>query len=291
MPAHIYLRTGDYADAVKQNEEAAKVDRAYARKADQEGSMYDLMYHGHNEHFLAAAACMEGRYVEAKVAADGLATRLMPHAKMVPILDMFIMSPLWVDTRFSKWDVILATPEPAKELPGTHIMWRYARTIALAARGEKEKAAAEHDKFTADAAVLPAEAVMGEFNSAKDVVALAGEILDARVAMASGNKVEAVAHWRKAVELQDAFRYDEPPDWYYPVRESLGGALLAAGKAADAEQVFREDLRRNPRNPRSLFGLTQSLRAQQKDADAAWVQRQFEAAWKNSDTELHLADL
>lgn len=291
MPAHIYLRTGDYADAVKQNAEAAKVDRAYARKADQEGSMYDLMYHSHNEHFLAAAACMEGRYIEAKAAADGLATRLTPHAKEVPMLDMFIMTPVWVDARFGKWDVILAAPEPAKELPGTHIMWRYARTIALAARGEKEKAAAEHDKFTADAAAFPAEAAMGEFNSATDVLALAGQILDARVAMASGNKNDAVTHWRKAVELQDAFRYDEPPDWYYPVRESLGGALLEAGKPADAEQVFREDLRRNPRNPRSLFGLTQSLKAQQKDADAAWVQRQFETAWKNADTELHLADL
>jgi len=291
MPAHIYLRTGDYADAAKSNEEAVKVDRVYARKADQEGSMYDLMYHGHNEHFLAAAACMEGRYVEAKAAADGLATRLMPHMKTMPMLDSFIMTPFWVDARFNKWDAILTAPEPVKELPATHVMWRYARTLAFAARGDKEKAAAERDKFTADAAAFPADANLGEFNTAKDVLALAAQVVDARVAMARGSKDEAVAHWRKAVELQDALNYDEPPDWYYPVRESLGSALLAAGKATDAEQVFREDLRRNPRNPRSLFGLMQSLNAQQRDADAAWVERQFKAAWKNADTELRLADL
>jgi len=113
---------------------------------------------------------------------------------------------------------------------------------------------------------------MGEFNSSKDLLNLASHILDARIAMARGRKDEAVSHWQKAVEMQDALRYDEPPDWYYPVRESLGAALLAAGKPTDAEQVFRQDLERNPRNPRSLFGLMHTLKAQKKDADAAWVE-------------------
>jgi tetratricopeptide (TPR) repeat protein len=291
MPAHIYIRTGDYADAVKNNAEAAKVDRAYARKADQEGSMYDLMYHSHNEHFLASAASMEGNYIEAKAAADGLATRLMPHAKMIPMLDSFILTPLWVDARFGKWGVILATPEPAKELPGTHVMWRHARTLAFAARGEKEKAAAERERFAAEAQAFPPDAPFGEFNTAKDVLGMATHILDARIAMASGNKEEAIRHWRTAVETQDTLNYDEPPDWYYPVRESLGGALLAAGKPTEAEHVFREDLKRNPRNPRSLYGLMHSLQAQQKVADAAWVQKQFDASWKNADTELQVAGL
>lgn len=289
MPAHIYARTGDYADAAKNNVEAAKVDTVYARKADKEGSMYDLMYHSHNEHFLASAASMEGRYVEAKAAADGLATRLMSHAKTMPMLDSFIMTPLWVDARFNKWDTILARPEPPKEVPGTHVMWRYTRTLAFAARGEKEKAAAEREQFTAEATSFPAEANLGALNTGKDVLSLAEQVLDARIAMARGSKDEAVSHWRKAVELQDALNYDEPPDWYYPVRESLGSALLAGGKAADAEQVFREDLKRNPRNPRSLFGLMHSLKAQQKDADAAWVQKQFETTWKNADTQLEIS--
>ena len=291
MPAHIYIRTGDYADAAKNNAEAAKVDRAYARKADQEGSMYDLMYHSHNEHFLAAAASMEGNYIEAKAAADGLATRLMPHAKMIPMLDSFILTPLWVDARFGKWDVILTKPEPARELRGTHAMWRYTRTLALATRGEREKAVAERELFAVEAQAFPPNALFGEFNTAKDVLGMATHILDARIAMAGGNKDESIRHWRTAVEIQDTLNYDEPPDWYYPVRESLGGALLAAGKPADAEQVFREDLKRNPRNPRSLFGLMHSLQAQQKEADAAWVQKQFDSAWKNADTQLEASGL
>ena len=228
MPAHIYIRTGDYAAAVKSNEQAAQVDTAYARKADQQGSMYDLMYHSHNEHFLASVASMEGNYTAAKTAADGLAARLMPHAKTMPMLDFFIFSPLWVDVRFNRWDAILAKPEPIKELPATHIMWRYARTQAFTARGEKQKSVAEHELFAAEVAAMPPDVRMSDFSSSKDLLNLASQILDARIDMATGNKDEAISHWQKAVEIQDTLRYDEPPDWYYPVRESLGAALLAA---------------------------------------------------------------
>jgi tetratricopeptide (TPR) repeat protein len=289
MPAHIYIRTGNYAEAVKANEEAAQVDTVYAQKADQQGSMYDLMYHSHNEHFLAAVACMEGNYAAAKSAADAMATRLMPHSRTMPMLDFFIFSPLWVDVRFNKWDAILAKPEPPKGLPATHVMWRYARTQAFTARNEKEKAAAEQKLFATEAAAIPAAVSMGEFNSSQVLLSLASQILEARIAMASNNKEKAIAHWQKAVDIQDTLRYDEPPDWYYPVRESLGAALLAAGKPTEAEQVFREDLKRNPRNPRSLFGLQHSLKSQNKNADAAWVESQFQTAWKNADTTLDLA--
>jgi tetratricopeptide (TPR) repeat protein len=167
----------------------------------------------------------------------------------MPMLDFFIFSPLWVDVRFNQWDAILAKPEPPKQLPATHVMWRYARTQAFIARGEKQNAAAEHELFAKEAAAVPADASMGQFNSSKDLLNLASQVLDARVAMARGSQDQAMSHWQKAVELQDALRYNEPPEWYYPVRESLGAALLAAGKPADAEQIFREDLKRNPRNP------------------------------------------
>lgn len=291
MPSHIYARTGFYEDAVKSNQEAARVDRVYAQKAEQEGSIYDLMYHSHNEHFLASAASMEGRYAEARAAANALAHRLMPHASQMPMLDAFVLVPIWVDARFAKWDEILARPEPAKTLPGTHVMWRYSRVLAFAAKGDREKASAERQQFAAESTAFPEEASLGEFNAGKVLLGLAAYVLDARLAMASGNKDSAVANWRKAVEIEDTLNYDEPPDWYYPVRESLGGALLSAGKSAEAEQVFREDLKRNPRNPRSLFGLMHSLRMQERVADAALVQAQFESAWKNADVPLQLSDL
>jgi tetratricopeptide (TPR) repeat protein len=291
MPAHIYARTGYYTEAAHNNVEAAKVDRIYARKAEQEGSIYDLMYHSHNEHFLASAASMAGRYAEAKAAADAMALRLMPHAKTMPMLDTFIMTPLWVDARFNKWDAILARPEPFIELPGTHAMWRYTHTLAFIARGDNDKAATEREQFAKEADAFPADANIGAFNSGRVVLAMAGHILDARLAASRGDKESSIKHWTEAVAIQDTVNYDEPPDWYYPVRESLGAALLAAEKPADAEQVFREDLQRNPRNPRSLFGLTQSLKAQKKDADASWTESQFKSAWKFADTQLHLPDL
>jgi len=286
MPAHIYERTGFYESAAKANVEAAAADKAYAKKYGQVGSMYDLMYHSHNEHFLAMAASMTGNYKQAKSAAVAMAKRLEPHAKMMPMLDGFMATPIWVDARFGKWQEILAYPEPIKELPGTHALWRYARTVAYAQTGKVAEAEKEKNLFVVEASGMPADAKFGEMNLASDVFGVATHVTEARIAAAKGQKDEAVAHWTKAVELQDRLNYDEPADWYYPVRESLGAALLANGKSVEAEVVFRADLAQNPRNPRSLFGLQQALAAQNKASDAAWVEGQFVEAWKNADVKL-----
>jgi tetratricopeptide (TPR) repeat protein len=291
MPEHIYIHTGDYGAAVKNNAEAVKVDKVYALKADKQGSIYDLMYQGHNEQFLAWAAGMAGMYEAAKAAGEGLAKRLIPHAKMMPMLDGFILTEMWADARFSKWSAVLAKPEPAKELQGTHVIWRYTRVLALAARGQNDEAASERAKFLAEASAIPPDSSFTQFNSAKDVLGVATHVVEARIAANRGNREEAIMHFREAVEVQDTLNYDEPPDWYFPVRESLGAALLSAGRAKEAEQVFRDDLRQNPRNPRSLFGLMHSLKAQQRETDAAWVEREFNEAWKGADTKLTLSDL
>jgi tetratricopeptide (TPR) repeat protein len=291
MPAHIYERTGSYEEAARNNAEAAKVDRAYAVEAGKTGSMYDLMYHSHNEHFEAMAASMAGRYAEAKKAADAMAARLLPHVKMMPMLDTYMMTPIWVDARFGKWNSVLARPEPPKEIPVTHVMWRYSRTLAFAATGKISEAQKESELFKSETATFPADTLFGEQNKAHDVLGVAGHVMEARMAAAQGEKDAAITHWQKAVEIQDTLNYDEPADWYYPVRESLGAALLAADKPAEAEQVFRVDLQQNPRNPRSLYGLMEALRAQKKDSDAAWVEKQFDTVWKNADTKLTLLAL
>ena len=286
MPAHIYERTGFYESAAKANVEAAAADKAYAKKYGQVGSMYDLMYHSHNEHFLAMAASMTGNYKQAKGAAGAMATRLEPHAKTMPMLDGFMATPIWVEARFGKWREILAYPEPIKELPGTHALWRYARIVAYAQTGKVAEAEREKSLFVAEVSGMPPDAKFGEMNLASDVFGVAAHAAEARIAWAKGQKDEAVAHWTSAVELQDKLNYDEPADWYYPVRESLGAALLANGKATEAEVVFRADLAQNPRNPRSLFGLQRALAEQNKTSDAAWVERQFAEAWKNADVKL-----
>lgn len=291
MPAHIYARVGNFSGAAESNARAIDADVAYAAEAEKTGSMYDLMYHSHNEHFLAYAASMEGRYAEAKRAGDALQKRLLPHAQMMPMLDVFLWTPIWVDLRFMKWEAILARPEPASELKISHLMWRYSRAMAYAVHKEIAKADAEQALFTKEAGALPADISMSEMNPPAAVLAVANETLAARLAAARGDSESAIRHWSAATEAQDKLNYDEPPDWYYPVRESLGAALLANGKAKEAETVFREDLRRNPRNPRSLFGLKESLAAQHADSDAAWVEREFRETWKNADVELRLGDL
>jgi tetratricopeptide (TPR) repeat protein len=208
----------------------------------------------------------------------------------MPMLDGFLMTPMWVDTRFGKWDAILRRPEPGKELPGTHLMWRYSRVIAYAGKGDLEKAQTEQSAYATESSVFPPDTMFGSMNKAVNVLPVANEVVAARVAAAQGKQEEAIKHWQVAAEAQDKLNYTEPPDWYYPVRESLGAAYLKIGKPYDAEMTFREDLRQNPRNPRSLYGLREALAAQHLDMDAAWVDRQFQVGWKNADVELNLSD-
>lgn len=120
---------------------------------------------------------------------------------------------------------------------------------------------------------------------------IAENVLGAKIAIAKKDNARAIAMLREAIAIQDKLNYGEPPDWFYPVRENLGAALLMSGDAAGAEKVFREDLDRNPRNPRSLFGLKQALVQQKRDYDAGFVQQQFEDSWKDEPQALKLDDL
>jgi hypothetical protein len=291
MPSHIYSRVGYFADAAESNVKAIAADATYAKEAARSGSLYDLMYHSHNEHFLAFAAAMEGRYAEARRAADAMEKRLLPHADMMPMLESFLWTPIWVDLRFAKWQEILARPEPPANRNVPHLMWRYSRTIAYAAERQAAKAEAERALYAEAAGSLPNETPIGQMNPNEAILAVMNAIVEARLDAAKGDAESAIKHWRAAIDAQDKLNYTEPPDWYYPVRESLGAALLAGGNAKDAEQVFREDLRRNPRNPRSLFGLKESLGAQHLENDAAWVDREFQRVWKNADSHLKIGDL
>jgi tetratricopeptide (TPR) repeat protein len=170
-------------------------------------------------------------------------------------------------------------------------MWRYSRTIAYATERQVAKAEAERALYAKEAGSLPNEIPIGQMNTNEAMLAVMNAIVEAKLDAAKGNPESALKHWRAAINAQVKLNYTEPPDWYYPTRESLGAALLAGGNAKEAEQVFREDLRRNPRNPRSLFGLKESLGAQHLENDAAWVDREFQRAWKNADSQLKIGDL
>jgi hypothetical protein len=290
MPAHIYNRTGDYMAAARSNEQGAEADRAYISSSGAQG-VYPMMYYSHNLHFLAYATGMAGQFAEAKQAADQLEAHVGPLVKEMPMLEGFMTMSPFVLARFHRWDEILKRPEPDSAMPIRALAWRYARALAYAATGQIEKAEAERNSFAAAVKLVPAEAMFGPLNSATSVLNVAANVLDGKIALAKGDKRAAIDLLRNAVEAQDALNYDEPPAWYYPVRESLGGALLLNGDEAEAEKVFRADLDKNPRNGRSLFGLAASLKAQGKTYAAQLVHREFEVAWKNADTQLRAEDL
>ncbi len=290
MPAHVYVRTGDYVAAEKANAVAAEADRAYIRETGAQG-MYAVMYYNHNVHFESYAAMMAGRYAPARRAGDQLFEGVLPVVSMDPMLEGFLCQPAFVALRFGKWDDIRKMPDPGPKLPLAHAVWLYARAMAAAAQGDLPGAATLEKQFVLAREAVPAASMAGPQNSSAAVLAVAGFVLDARIAEAQKDRVAAIAFWRKAVDAEDALAYDEPPGWYYPVRESLGAALLAEGQAAEAENVFRADLEIHPRNGRALYGLAKSLEAQKKDADAAWARARFEAAWKDADTPVRLEEM
>jgi tetratricopeptide (TPR) repeat protein len=291
MPAHIYIRTGDYAAAVKTNEEAAAVDRAYIQRSGVQG-IYPMMYYSHNLHFIAMCSAMTGDYVESRKAAEMLAAHVGPSVKDMPALEGFMTIPMAVNVRFHKWDAILATKVPDAEMKTTVGFWHFARGMALAGKGRISEAEAEY-KIVAEAekATPPNEIFqMPVNNKTKDILKIAGNVLGAQVALAKKDNAAAVGMLREAVAVQDTLKYNEPQDWFFPVRESLGGVLLMTGDAKGAEEVFRDDLAKNPRNPRSLFGLHRALRAQDRNSDAWFVEQEFRKAWKGG-AELKVEDL
>jgi hypothetical protein len=166
----------------------------------------------------------------------------------------------------------------------------FARGIAQAARGDAAAAERERDAYREAMSNVAAEFDWG-YNKAKNVVAVSNAVLDAWIARAKRDDAGAIEAWRKAVAAEDALSYDEPPDWYLPARESLGGLLLLDGQNEAAEQVFRADLRRRVRSGRSLFGLWESLKRQRQDYAAGLVEREFATAWRNADIRLRVEDL
>jgi len=291
MPAHVYIRTGDYAAAVKTNQEAAEADRAYIKASGVDG-IYPMMYYSHNLHFIAMCSAMIGDYHESRKAAVMLAEHVGPAVKMMPPLEGFMTIPMAVDVRFHKWDEILAMKAPDASLQAMTGFWHFARGMALAGKGKMTEAEAEY-KIVAEAErATPPDLIfqMPINNKTKDILKIAENVLGAQVALARKDNAAAAGMLREAVAVQDTLKYDEPPDWFFPVRESLGGVLLLSGDAKGAEQVFRDDLVKNPRNPRSLFGLNRALREQGRDSDAWFVEKQFRDAWKG-DPQLKLEDL
>jgi tetratricopeptide (TPR) repeat protein len=287
MPAHIYMRTGDYDAAVAANARAADVDRKYIAET-RAGGVYPLMYFNHNLDFLASAAMMSGQFAKAGAAADELVASVLPAIPEMAMIEPFGAKKLYVLLRFARYDDVMKLKAPDASHALLTMLWRFGRGVAQAARGNAADAEREREAYRTARQRVPPDFDWG-YNKARNMVAISDAVLNAWIARATRDDAGAIEAWRAAVAAEDALSYNEPPDWFYPTRESLGAALLRAKRYAEAEQAFRDDATRNPRNGRSLFGLWQTLLAQKK-ASAAAAEQEFREAWKHADATLDISD-
>ena len=290
MPGHIFLQTGDYDLAAQTNVQAAAADKAFVQRTGATG-VYPLMYWTHNIHFIAYARAQQGRYDEAKQAAQDMVQNVGDADAQMQMLEGFLLYPLMIDLRFHRWDDILQTPAPRVERKLLRAFWQYARAMALAGKGQLPAASAEQQQFEALRKDVPAESQFLINNKSSDILAFAATTLEAQLAWARGDQEKAIHAWRRAVELESTLQYDEPPAWFYPVRQSLAAALLRNGRAQEAEAIFREAMAQRPRDGRLLFGLWQSLLAQKRENEAVLVAQQFQTAWKDATVQLRIEDL
>lgn len=290
MPSHIWVRTGRWNDAVIANQEATKADEDYISQCHRQGR-YPLGYYPHNLHMLTFAAMMEGRSRIA-IEASKKAEAQMPkdwHENPPSYATMFVSLPYFPLVRFGKWDDILALPEPPDKKGFVKGMWHYARGMAYVRQGKLEQAEEEADAMNDLLESAELDSYRARKNVSSQVLSIARFTVMGEVASTRKEYSRAVALLRRAVDQQDHLVYDEPEDWYYPARQTLGNILLKANRPADAEAVFLEDLVCHPKNGWSLFGLTQSLRAQGNDAEAARAQKSLEKAWERADVKLTAA--
>jgi tetratricopeptide (TPR) repeat protein len=289
MPAHIYIRTGDYHAASVSNKQAMGADQGYIEKYHVE-NMYSMMYYTHNMHFLAVSSSMEGNFQDSNRVAARIAKGLAPYLKEHPEVQSFVPTQTFILVRFHKWPEIEQLPEPDKSLDQAHALWRFARAMAYIGEGQMDKAASERAAFAGEAKAIPTKTLFG-YNTTGQIFEIAGLVLDANIARQKHDYKQSAALLNKAALAEDALNYDEPPDWYLPPRESLGAVLLLDGRAKEAEAAFREELKQHAKNPRALFGLAECLRAQGRSAEEAAVRKEFEDEWKHADIRLRVEDL
>jgi tetratricopeptide (TPR) repeat protein len=286
MPGHIYQRVGRYADAIRANELAVAADEDYITQCRAQG-LYPMAYYPHNIHFLWFSATFDGRGRTAVESAKSLASKIDDETlKAVPLLAGFRVVPYYALTRFGRWDEMLKEPEPPAHSPVLRAVWHYARGLSLVATGQTDAAVPELARLRELLADESMKQPLFSPNLAGLVLAPAPEVLEGEIAAARGDYPGAIAHLERAVRLEDSLVYTEPSEFHYPPRHALGAILLEAGRPAEAETVYWEDLRRNRENGWALFGLLQALRAQQKTEEAAVIEARFSKAWARADVTL-----
>ena len=285
MPAHIYIRTGQYAKSAKSNADAAGVDEKYFKATGAKDGLYPMMYYTHNLQFESAAAMFAGNLAQARSAAERTVRFADPIADQMVMVEPFAAQDLTVLVRFGQWPEILKARAPAPSRLLQTAVYHFAHGAALAATGKIAEAESDLAALRAAAAKIKKDEMIGSSNTVVDVTAVAIADLGARIADAKGDTAAAIKGFTAAIAAEDKLGYNEPPDWLNPERERLGAVLLKAGRFAEAEKVFRTDLEKNIGNPRSLYGLYRALEGQKKAA-AAETKASFDKVWAGADVTL-----
>ena len=285
MPSHIYFRVGRYQDSALANIRAAEVDEAYIAQCNAQG-FYPALYYPHNIHFLWASATMQGQSALSLDSARRVVANVrVEQVEQFPTIQFFRTVPMLSLVRFARWEEILEEPEPHEPFAFARAIWHYGRGVAHAALGD---AGAARVELAAIEGLEPEvdEVFMGNVYPARDLLEIAKSLLRGEMAYRSDDAANAVLAFEEAVALQDALPYTEPPFWYYPTRQSLGAALLATNRLAEAQAVFEDDLEQYPMNGWSMFGLAEALRRQGDETGAEQMTARFKRVWQFADVSL-----
>jgi tetratricopeptide (TPR) repeat protein len=292
MPSHIYFRVGRFQDSIQTNRKAVAADESYLAAVNPPEGIYPYSYYPHNVHFLLESARMAGDAETAIAAAEKLPKILSKNVSAaIPWVQLIDAAPYFAHAQFSDPKTTLGLPDPGGELPYVKAMWHYARGIAYAARKDVTSARAEADAIGTIARERDFSGMVDGGVPIPQLLELAQLVIAGRIGQAQGDFEGAVTAYRKASEIQDHLPYLEPPYWYYPVKQSLGAALLQQGNPDEAEQVFRKALELFPNNAWALYGLRETLKVQGKASEVAEVDRRLGTAWVGKREDLSLSRL
>ena len=286
MPAHIYFRIGRYNDAVLANVRAADVDEAYIEACNAQG-FYPALYYPHNIHFLWSAATMQGQKALSIESARRVVDNVrVEQVQQFPTIEFFRTIPLLSLIRFGEWDAILNEPAPHPDFKFAQAIWHYARGVAQAAQGDFGAAEASAQTLAELKGDVKVRFLDKMDYPGSTLLSIAEFLLAGEIDYRQDRFEDAIPKFEQAVAIQETLPYTEPPFWYYPTRQSLGAALLGAGRLEDAEAVYRRDLEDHPHNGWSLFGLIQTLDAQGNTEAAVKARAHFKTVWQFADVTL-----
>jgi tetratricopeptide (TPR) repeat protein len=297
MPSHIDVLCGDYRSSVVSNLAAVQVDQRFV---EHEGPLnFYSLYRAHNLHFVVYSAMFEGQSQVALRAADDLAGQLTPallaieSPPMADWLEAFVPLRIHVLVRFGRWDELIDEPLPddVELYCTTAATIHYGRGVARAAKGQLAQAHAEREAFASAYARIPDTRYLFN-NTARDILAIAAEMLDGEIAYRESRFDDAFVKLRRAIELDDALPYDEPWGWMQPTRHAYGALLLEQGHVEEAAAVYAADLGldptlsrpcQHPGNVWSLHGYHECLQRLGRDAEAAIIGRQLDLVRARAD--------